>query len=359
MDLERIYKIFETFDKDKFSFVYRGEFSNPTLIETTDILHKDLSKKKMEKVKNKISFLMVEAFQNVARYAEKEQSTNELFILRNIHDIFYITTINLITDYQKNYIEENLREVNNLSPEELKRKYVEILTNKQFSEKGGAGLGFIEMLRKSKEKIQYHFTEAKPNYHFFYFQLKFKSNQKQKDYILPIEDAVDIHNFFEQQKILFFYKGDFSHSFISPMTNIVAQNTDIYTADSHRIIKVMAELIQNVSHHSPVINGEKKGMLTVSREQNKFYIYAGNFVTEEQKDKLKILLDELNSYSKEQLEELYNTWLLDIDKGLGLVTVILTSDCFGYDFLKSNDDKYFFLTKVEIAQRCTKGEPSR
>ena len=46
-------------------------------------------------------------------------------------------------------VEEKINFVNKLSKGELKELYRKVLTNNQISDKGGAGLGFIDMRRKS------------------------------------------------------------------------------------------------------------------------------------------------------------------------------------------------------------------
>jgi hypothetical protein len=60
-----------------------------------------------------------------------------------------------------------LEEVNNLSPDELKEYYRQSLSETEFTEKGGAGLGIIEMARKSGHKLKYEFTKINNEYSFF------------------------------------------------------------------------------------------------------------------------------------------------------------------------------------------------
>jgi hypothetical protein len=50
--------------------------------------------------------------------------------------------------------------VNDMNGPDLKTYYKEILNNTQFSEKGGAGLGFIDMKKRSGCPLEYEITEA-------------------------------------------------------------------------------------------------------------------------------------------------------------------------------------------------------
>jgi len=71
---------------------------------------------------------------------------------------------------QKSNVEKltrTLERVNGLDKEGLKELYKDIIKNTTISEKGGAGLGFVDMARKSGEKLEYQFPEMNANYTFF------------------------------------------------------------------------------------------------------------------------------------------------------------------------------------------------
>ena len=66
----------------------------------------------------------------------------------------------------------NLNELNGKDKEGLKEMYKEIIKNTQISEKGGAGLGFVDMARKSGEKLEFTFANMDPEYDFFCLKVK-------------------------------------------------------------------------------------------------------------------------------------------------------------------------------------------
>jgi hypothetical protein len=61
----------------------------------------------------------------------------------------------------------NLNDLNSKDKEGLKEMYKEIIKNTQISEKGGAGLGFVDMARKSGEKLEFTFAEMDKDHDFF------------------------------------------------------------------------------------------------------------------------------------------------------------------------------------------------
>jgi hypothetical protein len=64
-----------------------------------------------------------------------------------------------------------LDQINAVSKDELRELYKKILNNEQFSEKGGGGLGFIDIARKSGQKLNYSFKAVNDNVSFFSFQI--------------------------------------------------------------------------------------------------------------------------------------------------------------------------------------------
>lgn len=58
-----------------------------------------------------------------------------------------IERLKVFTDY--------IDHTNSLGPNELKALYRKVLANNHYSEKGGGGLGIINMIRKSGNKLKY------------------------------------------------------------------------------------------------------------------------------------------------------------------------------------------------------------
>jgi hypothetical protein len=59
-----------------------------------------------------------------------------------------------------------------MSKDELKEYYKEILNNDEFSDKGGGGLGMIDIARKSGQKLNFNFIEVDNQYSFFSLSIK-------------------------------------------------------------------------------------------------------------------------------------------------------------------------------------------
>ena len=90
------------------------------------------------------------------------------FIIKSIDENSYsITTGNYILVNNVEKLKEKIDHVNSLTPENLRIYYQQSLGKSEFSEKGGAGLGIIEMAKKSGKKLDYEFTPIDEKHSFF------------------------------------------------------------------------------------------------------------------------------------------------------------------------------------------------
>jgi hypothetical protein len=64
-------------------------------------------------------------------------------------------------------LKANLERINALDKDGLKDLYKQIIQGATLSEKGGAGLGFVDMARKSGEKLWFDFPEMSEAQSFF------------------------------------------------------------------------------------------------------------------------------------------------------------------------------------------------
>jgi hypothetical protein len=67
-----------------------------------------------------------------------------------------------------------------MSKEELKTYYKEVLSNGVMSEKGGGGLGMIDIARKSGSKLDYKFSVVDEKFSFFSLSIKVVESVKEK-----------------------------------------------------------------------------------------------------------------------------------------------------------------------------------
>jgi len=80
---------------------------------------------------------------------------------------FILTSRNPVRDKDKIEISSRIDKINTSDDDELKKIYRDTITNGIFTEKGGAGLGFIEMAKITSNSIVYSFKPIDRGFSYF------------------------------------------------------------------------------------------------------------------------------------------------------------------------------------------------
>lgn len=360
MTTKTIYEFYKLLENDNISFSYRGSFSNNVLTMATQLI-KDNLDEEHGRLRNKLSFLMIESFQNISRYADRENTeldkNSEFFMTRNIGDTFYIISANLIDNDKIPFVRKQLEKVNTLDKKELNKLYREVLTNKQINEKGGAGLGFIEMVRKTKGKLPFDFVKIDDKKSMFFMQIELISTSNEAGIdTVPLTDAQKIQKLVAEENILMIHKGDFSEEAVTPMLRMVEENMKNVSLKVHKkIFHFLVEILQNISKHAYSTDDKREGIFQIGFENNKFHIGTGNFIANNEIDNLKNQINSVNSKTKDELNELYRKYLREGKStktgsaGLGLIDLAReTEDSIKYEFTQISDEYSFFSLTVNF-----------
>jgi len=128
----------------------------------------------------KILLVMIESLENIIKYNEyPDKSNNDIDIqptlrIEKQNEFFSVTSTNLLNRNQADRIKTKINFLNNLDEYGLRELYKGIITNGEFSQKGGAGLGLIEMAKVSPHKLTCSFSNY--NNHYFRYKIEVKIN---------------------------------------------------------------------------------------------------------------------------------------------------------------------------------------
>lgn len=170
----------EIFEKEKARFEHTlkmsvilshfGYFSQDLVNGFTESIEEILisSGEKKQTVKRVFSIL-IEGLQNIRFHGKKDESGKNygLFFLAKNQKQIGVFLGSLIGDEDKRVLENRLVALNELTEDEVKEMYMNILSNGEISVKGNAGLGFITMRMKSKSKLNFCFHELSGNLFLF------------------------------------------------------------------------------------------------------------------------------------------------------------------------------------------------
>ena len=164
----------EANSRDEVLFLYKGEVSGSLITNSLDEIESKLEEVS-PKVRKKIYNVLVECMQNLFHHSAilpqgngiSDSGKYGICILTKNKVGFHVITGNFVKQNQKDFLENHLSHINTLDKEALKNLYKEILDNQEFSEKGGGGLGMVDIARKSGNKLGFNFYQFKDDFHFF------------------------------------------------------------------------------------------------------------------------------------------------------------------------------------------------
>ena len=157
--LEFVYDFYASMKAHEIKLVYEGKVTHQITKAFIALAEAQMEEKEETlKVQRTVFHVMVECLQNISRHAD-EYDTDEIvysgkgiFMVSNTNEAYCISTGNAILNEKIPSLEKMLEHINDLNDLELKELYVKQMREGRLSEKGGAGLGFIDIRRKTGQK---------------------------------------------------------------------------------------------------------------------------------------------------------------------------------------------------------------
>ena len=156
-----VYKFHESMVENKIMLVYEGEINQEITNVFSEMAEAGMEETEHETTRKRVYHVMVECLQNICKHADEKEYTEDIgrgkgiLMVGNNDDQYSITTGNIISNENISGLAEMLDRINAMSPDEIKKTYKEMIRAARLSEKGGAGLGFIDMVKKTGNPIEY------------------------------------------------------------------------------------------------------------------------------------------------------------------------------------------------------------
>lgn len=172
--LEFVYEFYKSMKAHEITLVYEGEITHQITKAFTSLTESNMAKEdEPGTVQRKVFHVMVECLQNISKHADDFTSSDFLFSGRGIFLVskgdneYSVTTGNAVDNDRIEELTEMLENINRLGKEELKTLYKKQMKEGRLSDKGGAGLGFIDIKRKTGRDLEYHFLPISDDTSFF------------------------------------------------------------------------------------------------------------------------------------------------------------------------------------------------
>lgn len=172
--LEFVYSFNESMESKNVKLVYKGEITHQVTKAFTSITETNMMvEEEPNSVQKKVFHVIVEFLQNISKHADymtNEESHEEgsgVFLMCKDEENYVITTGNILLKEKEGAIADILEKINSLDKEGLKALYKQQIKEGRLSEKGGAGLGFIDIAKKTGNPLDYKFVPINNEYSFF------------------------------------------------------------------------------------------------------------------------------------------------------------------------------------------------
>lgn len=356
-----VFELFKRFEKYTLTYVYRGIF-NPSLTDKILMLAETNMNLigEVSKTQKRVYFVMVESLQNITRHQDvgQTQDNQALFVVQNKDGKYGMASGNVIETTNIDSLKEKLDKINSLSPEELKIYYKDVLENTGLSEKGGAGLGLIEIARRSGSKLFYIFKPITEKLSYFYFKSKI-SNEPDVDEKSNLGGVQELHQLTKDHHINMVYQGLFTHENLKSLLTMTEGSVAQTGVELRRkAVNIMVELLQNICNHgSSIAEGQQgvPGILVVCGGTNSCSILSGNYISNDKVSRLSAKINRANDCKYEELEDIYTEEIMKDHEpgqkgaGLGFIDMRMkSSNKIDYSIIDYNSNFSFLSISVTI-----------
>lgn len=178
MNKDHLFEVYEDLDKRNVVLSFKGDITSDLLTSILHVIEQKLDRyNEPTPIKRKVFNVLVECLQNLYLHSNSDESNSNdnpsvVVMVAKCDYGYNILTGNVIPKENVEILSDRLTEINKLSKDELKSIYLDTLTDGKRSSKGGGGLGFLEIARKSKRKLEFGFAPYKDNTSFFSLNVK-------------------------------------------------------------------------------------------------------------------------------------------------------------------------------------------
>jgi Family of unknown function (DUF6272) len=175
--MDGLHQLKKKLDESGIFLSFSGPISQNLMVELGDILKRQMEMAEVETVTIlKVFSVLVEQSQNILHHSAEaltdRKNVNEKLILGTIavgyrDKKYFVLGGNKVKNPQVAKLKQRLESLKAMNKSELKELYKKIRKEGNIGDDKGAGLGLIDLARKSSEPIDYEFVHVNDEFSFF------------------------------------------------------------------------------------------------------------------------------------------------------------------------------------------------
>lgn len=368
MDLTRIIR--DKMMKERLMFAYRGVVTNDNSVPLLMLLESEMKSSEYGSLGRKRLFMFVlESLQNVQRHSNRNQHANMSLVVYSKTDNGYtVSTGNVISNENIDTLKSKLDEVNKLETEDIRDVYRQMLSNAELSTKGGAGLGLIEMAKKTGNRLDYAFYPIDNEYSYYILSKTVDSvgtgsHDDEKRVPFDGTSVTRLEKLMDEKNIYLIWSGHVSPEVgkeVISFAETKLSEEDIEEKQRKRVFSTLVELLDNVGNYTPGRDVEEKygkPFAMIRMVGKEYYLSTGNLILKSKVELLKEKLDTINRLDKKGLKEMFIKSLTDLESdtdstgNMALIEMIKKSGSkLVYLFDEINEEYSYYTLTVSVKE---------
>jgi hypothetical protein len=168
-----LYDLRNEFDKSGIMMCFNGPFSHSIIEETGKAMRNHLVAENIAQAAVLDVFAVyIELAQNVRNYLSVRsisplEAMSSIIAIAKQGEKYAVSSGNMILNSDGDVLLTRINEINSMTPEEQKRRYREVLRRDTVPGALGAGLGFLEIAKRTSEKMVCSIRTVDDTYSFF------------------------------------------------------------------------------------------------------------------------------------------------------------------------------------------------
>ncbi len=182
--LKYVFDFYKSMKSHEIKLVYEGKITHQITKAFISLAEAQMEEnEEAARVQRIVLHVLVEFLQNISRHADDYESGDYfysgkgIFMVSDTMNTFRITTGNAVLTNKIKGVTEIIDRINKMDELQLKELYMRQMRKGHLSDKGGAGLGLIDVRRKTKKKIEYHFIPLSKTLSFFLLSATINRNK--------------------------------------------------------------------------------------------------------------------------------------------------------------------------------------
>lgn len=272
--------LYQALSADRCAFGYSGSFQDDhtvRLIELGEALIADQNAG--PSTSSRLGYMMVEAYQNIIRHREEgtaeifQGKARSLFLLKCQEGSQQVVTINPVMVRQGRKLDGLLSDIQKKDGPELKQLFLSALQHAAGKDSRGAGLGLIEMARRSGNGPAWSLHPIDDGMELFALGIRLGAAVG-KEGILT--EAMEIHGMVGRGKIRLFHSGPRPPAVRAAIQKLILAEypSEKDKIEKGRVIDSALELMPTQSHGRP-----GSGLIILSQEKDRLKFVVGTLMS--------------------------------------------------------------------------------